>query len=140
MDIQGRRLADTPIDSFPETRAELLPGDYWLCKTLDGSRLLNTLENPEDDRAFWGNANDPRYAGNLTGLVMGCIDPLGHFGMLSIHTVRVEDDGTCSVRPGDGSSNSILIKRRADEPRWHGFIDHGRWHGAIEPPEVPAET
>jgi hypothetical protein len=52
--------------------------------------------------------------------------------MLSIHTVREEDDGTISVRPGDGSSNSILIKYRAEPTWWHGYIEHGVWNGGVE--------
>lgn len=139
MELIGRRLADTQMTQFPLPYDDLMPGDYWLVRTFDDRRLLNVREHLED-RGFWGREDDERYNGNLTGWVMGCIDPLGHYGMLSIHTVRVEDDGTVSVRPNDGSSNSILIKRRANEERFHGFIEHGKWHGAIEHPETPPET
>lgn len=139
MDINGRRLEDTPIGRFPVDMDALQPGDYWLHQTHDGSRLLNVRDYSQD-RAYWGLSDD-LVSGNLTGLVLGCIDPLGHFGMLSIHTVRFHpEDNTVSVRSGDGSSNSILIKRRSDEVSWHGFIEHGRWHGGIEPPEQPPEA
>lgn len=133
MDLIGRRLADSPVNAYPIPHDDLQPGDYWLCQTVDGSRLLNVREHPED-RGFWGMRDDMRFDQNLTGWVLGVIDPLKRFGMLSIHTVRIEDDGTVSVRPNDGSSNSILIKRREDEPRWHGFIEHGMWHGGVEGP------
>jgi hypothetical protein len=123
---QGRRLPDCPVNVFPIPFDDLQPGDYWRCQHPDGSHLLDVRANP-DDRRFWGSPDDPRFDGNLTGGVWGVVDPLGHFGMLSIHTVREEDDGTISVRPGDGSSNSILIRRRDDEPAWHGYIEHGVW-------------
>lgn len=44
--------------------------------------------------------------------------------MLPVHTVREHEDGTISVRPGDGSSNSILVKQ-GDGQQWRGYIDHG---------------
>jgi hypothetical protein len=37
--------------------------------------------------------------------------------------VREHEDGTISVLPGDGSSNSILVSRR--DKSWHGYIRHG---------------
>ena len=43
---------------------------------------------------------------------------------LTMHTVREHEDGTISVRRGDGSSNSILVSRRPEE-KWHGYIEHG---------------
>ncbi len=42
------------------------------------------------------------------------------------HTVREHEDGTISVRPGDGSSNSILVIGH-DSEQWHGYIEHGRF-------------
>lgn len=126
--MQGRRLADTPLNRFPIDYEDLQPGDYWCCLTVDGDRELNVRDHPED-RKFWGPlVDDPRWAGNLTGQVWAVIDPTGRYGMLSIHTVREEDDGTISVRPGDGSSNSIKIigGREHSEP-WHGYIEHGEW-------------
>lgn len=44
---------------------------------------------------------------------------------LDHHTVREEEDGTISVRPGDGSSNSILVSKSANGPSWHGYVEHG---------------
>lgn len=122
----GRRLPDRPIGGGPH--ADDQPGDYWLVQLHDGSRLLNVIEHPED-RRYWSNSSTPAAElGNLTGWVVGLIDPSGRFGMLSIHTVRVEDDETISVRPGDGSSNSILIDGGPETtPVWHGYIEHGVW-------------
>lgn len=131
--MKGRRLEDAPIGSFPLPYDELQPGDYWFVTVREDHpeypRRLN-VKDSADDRGWWGNYDDPRYAGNLTGLVLSVIDPLGHFGTLSIHTVREEADGTVSVRAGDGSSNSIKITRRDDEPHWHGYIEHGEWNSA----------
>lgn len=47
-------------------------------------------------------------------------------GRLEHHTVREEDDGTISVRPNDGSSNSIQITGGQGR-EWHGYIEHGVW-------------
>lgn len=129
--VDGRRRPDTPVDDLPPDTA---PGDYWIVTTPDGSRPLDVKAYAED-RGFWGRQDRPPES-NLTGTVLGVVDPLGHFGMLSLHTVRLEADGTVSVRGGDGSSNSILIKRRADEVYWHGYIEHGVWTGAVEGPDV----
>lgn len=132
--MQGRRLANTPIGQFPLLYGELQPGDYWKVLTYEGDRPLDVLNHPED-RAFWGDKDDPRFAGNLTGGVWGVMTPpVGQdsrhlYGMLSIHTVREEKDGTISVRAGDGSSNSIKITRREDLGEvYHGFIEHGVWN------------
>lgn len=66
--------------------------------------------------------------GNLTKTVWGYTSPDGNgLGTLAIHTVREEEDGTISVRPGDGSSNSILHKGGGTGKVWHGYIEHGVW-------------
>lgn len=135
--MKGRRLADTPIGGGPPKDAQ--PGDYWRVLTRphsqssEESRPLDVLNHPED-RRYWvgsGSTDDPKFAGNLTGGVWGVVDPAGRYGMLSIHTVREHDDGTISVRPGDGSSNSILIDGGPETtPVWHGYIEHGEWASA----------
>lgn len=109
----GRRLPDTPHGEFPLTYEELQPGDIW--KNLErGSSEPRTVS----------------HASNLTGLTWTCIAPgpngMKLFANLEMHTVREHDDGTVSVRAGDGSSNSILVKRREDET-WHGYIEHNVW-------------
>lgn len=131
--MNGRRLEDAPIGQFPLAYDELQPGDYWKVLDRDGARPLNILEHPED-RGFW-RLTEAQVAGNLTGGVWGVMTPaVGQdnrslHGMLSIHTVREHEDGTITVAPGDGSSNSILIKRREDlGESWHGYVDHGRWY------------
>lgn len=126
--MQGRRLADCPLNQFPIDYDDLQPGDYWLCQTVDGDRLLNVREHKEDSQFWTSDRNDARFDQNLTGLVLGCIDPTRRYGLLSIHTVRLEDDGTVSVRPGDGSSNSIKITGGGEKSEpWHGYIEHGVW-------------
>lgn len=129
--MHGRRLPDAQIGSFPMAYEDLQPGDYWRVtvrdKHPDYPRPLNVREH-RDDRRWWGSEDDPRFDGNLTGGVWGVVDPVGRYGMLSVHTVREHDDGTISVRPGDGSSNSILITGGSETaPPWHGYIDHGVW-------------
>lgn len=131
--MKGRRLDDSPIGQFPVPYDELQPGDYWKVLTYEGDRPLDVLNHAED-RTFWGSKDDPRFAGNLTGGVWGVMTPAvgkdsrSLHGMLSIHTVREHEDGTITVAPGDGSSNSILVKRREDlGETWHGYIDHGVW-------------
>lgn len=66
---------------------------------------------------------------NLTGMVWHVVVPIGDedgfaIGNLANHTVREHEDGTISVRPGDGSSNSILVTGSKGRT-WHGYIDHG---------------
>ena len=106
----GRRRPDTPLGDIP---GDVQPGDYW--KVTHG-RTGEPLHSDEPT--------------NLTGQVwMVCApgDPdAWHMGMLSSHTVREEDDGTISVRPNDGSSNSILISDGTNE-LYHGYIEHGEW-------------
>lgn len=105
----GRRLPDTTFGELPD---DLQPGDYW--KYLD--RQHPTLPMIVTEQ------------GNLTGTVWGFYSPDGNgIGTLRRHTVREEDDGTISVRPGDGSSNSILHSGGAQEMSWHGYIEHGVW-------------
>jgi len=67
---------------------------------------------------------------NLTGTIWQIVAPGtdGHgVATLTKHTVREEDDGTISVRPGDGSSNSILVTSGSDGSTYHGYIEHGVW-------------
>lgn len=109
----GRRRPDLPDGELP---ADLKPGDYW--KILDPTGGPKHSANPE----------------NLTGTCWHIVVPMdpGDFGRgyglgrLENHTVREHDDGTISVRPGDGSSNSILVTGHHDQ-RWHGYIDHGEF-------------
>ncbi|HWK19802.1 MAG TPA: hypothetical protein VNR37_03405 [Microbacteriaceae bacterium] len=63
---------------------------------------------------------------NLTGDLWFVITPNGLLGNLGNHTVREEDDGTISVNPGDGSSNSILVNG-GEQGSWHGYITRGLW-------------
>lgn len=118
-DVQGRRLVDAPFNEFPLAYHDLQPGDYWRALTRDWSRPIRSDEYPS-------TATAEQLAGNLTGAVWGMIDPLGSYCVLSIHTVRENDDGTITVAPGDGSSNSIL--NSGPKGDWHGYIDHGRWY------------
>jgi hypothetical protein len=88
-------------------------GDYW--------RVLNRTGEP-------ARSNEPS---NLTGGVWMVAAPIGDddgfgLGTLTKHTVREHDDGTISVRAGDGSSNSILVSGSHGRS-WHGYIEHGEW-------------
>lgn len=103
--LKGRRREDLPLDRFHD---DIQPGDYW--------KISNrTSENSQ----------------NLTGTCWYVAAPMGDvegyaLGRLENHTVREEEDGTISVRPGDGSSNSILITGH-NNYSWHGYIEHGVW-------------
>lgn len=113
--MQGRRLEDTREGSFPLPYDALRPGDIWKVLDAESGEPVVASEHPS----------------NLTGCKWMAIAPgpdgLKMFVNLVAHTVREEDDGTVSVRPGDGSSNSILVKRREDQS-WHGYIEHGVWN------------
>ena len=103
---QGRRLPDVEEGILPGSLDDLQEGDYWLIKDPD----CGYSPGPE----------------NLIGLLLGIWPPkVGGVAVLYLHTVREEEDGTVSVRYGDGSSNSILVSNASAS--WHGFIEHGVW-------------
>jgi len=103
--MKGRNLGIHLYAVIPDHR----PGDYW--QIGDGDDPLSPLYVDEP--------------GNLTRTVWRVVTPLGQIGTLRKHTVREESDGTISVRPNDGSSNSILITDHRGT--WHGYIEHGEW-------------
>ena len=97
---------------YTRVREDAPPGSYW--------RVIDPLMQ-QPIRSDWPE--------NLTGLVYAVVTPNGCGpAVLTRHTVREHDDGTISVRPDDGSSNSILITDR--HGTWHGYIEHGVWAGA----------
>lgn len=110
--MQGRRRKDMVQGAFPD---DMQAGDYW--------KVLNKDGTPAE-------SEEPS---NLTGTVWYVVAPKPDgdgfmIGNLTKHTVREHDDGTITVAPSDGSSNSILISR--GEISWHGYIDRGRWYEA----------
>lgn len=108
----GRRMPDTEFGKIPDG---IQPGDIWKYLADDGA--------PISAQAY--SASDK--SGNLTDCVWGFYSPDGNgMGTLALHTVREHEDGTVSVRPGDGSSNSILHSGARDVT-WHGYIDHNDW-------------
>jgi hypothetical protein len=127
--MKGHRLEDTEMGKIPQpedSASHALPpaGSYWRVLNRKTGEPMDVVRNFED-RRWWGSIIEDKWRGNLTGGVWGIITPLGQYAMLSIHTVREEDDGTISVRPGDGSSNSIKVE--GPEGTWHGYIEHGEW-------------
>lgn len=109
----GRRRPDASDSELPD---DIQPGDYWRVLGADGRP--KTVTSP----------------GNLTGGVWHVVPPIGGpddwmLGRLELHTVREHEDGTISVRPGDGSSNSILVSDGRGRS-WHGYIEHGEWRSA----------
>lgn len=117
MTVTGRRLPDTRYGDLPEG---FEPGDYWKYVDDDGV--------PLSARAHCDGANpaSPVHQ-NLEDTMWGFYSPDGNgIGTLTLHTVREHEDGTISIRPGDGSSNSVLHKGARDV-QWHGYVDHGRW-------------
>lgn len=105
--LQGRRRPDVPFGDLPD---DLQPGDYWRYLDRDSGEPLTTNQQS-----------------NLTGGVWGFASPHdGSLGTLRLHTVREHEDGTISIRPGDGSSNSVL-QHGAGGETWHGYVEHGVW-------------
>lgn len=102
--LQGARLPDLDFRENFTMRSDP-PGTF--------RKIINTPEG---------------YAGatNLTGEIWFVITPNGLHGNLANHTVREEEDGSITVKPGDGSSNSILVGG-AGESSWHGYITRGLW-------------
>lgn len=109
----GRRRPDTPQTALPE---DIQPGDYWKLLDSDGAPF------------------DTPWPGKLTAgdwmIVQPNVEAGYGIGALRHHTVREEEDGTISVRPGDGSSNSIAIAGAAGRPGFHGYIERGVWRDA----------
>lgn len=103
---QGRRREDVPFGDLP---IDVEPGDYW--KYLDRETGEPLAVNEQ---------------GNLTGTVWGLCAPTGcGIHTLRKHTVREHDDGTATIAPGDGSSNSVLLT--AADGSWHGYLTRGVW-------------
>lgn len=103
------RLPDTPHGELPDG---FRVGDYW--KILERG-------TGEPRRVTWPD--------KLTDECWHVVVPMGDaegFGIANLerHTVREHEDGTISVRPNDGSTNSILLIG-AKGARWHGYIEHG---------------
>lgn len=106
--MQGRRREDTLVGDLPP---DLQSGDYW--------KLV--VDGPEGRRPMRVSAE-----GKLTEECWRFyLDGFG-VGTLTQHTVREHEDGTISVRRGDGSSNSIL-QSGPHGRSWHGYIEHGVW-------------
>ena len=104
-EMQGRRLPDVDVtDGATNIFPRMSPGDY--------VKVLNFPGVPP--------------ASNLTGDTWYVKTPNGMSGNLHAHTVREEDDGSITVKPGDGSSNSILVNG-GDRGSWHGYITRGLW-------------
>lgn len=107
----GRRREDTVFGELP---GEVRRGDYWKVLDREGGEPMKVTEPT-----------------NLTGGVWMVAAPIGDadgfaLGTLTKHTVREHEDGSISVRPSDGSSNSILVTR-AHGQQFHGYIEHGVW-------------
>lgn len=116
--VRGRRLPDVEYGEIPD---DPQPGDYW--KYVKDGRPLSAREHC--------NGADPSSPvhQNLTDTVWGFYSPDGNgIGTLSIHTVRENSDGTITIKPGDGSSNSVLHKGGDPEKQWHGYVTHGEWY------------
>lgn len=105
----GKRRKDTYRGMLPDN---IEAGDYW--KVLDRS----SREPAKSETTS-----------NLIGSIWMVAAPMSYgfaLGNLTHHTVREHDDDTISIRPNDGSSNSILITGHNSES-WHGYIEHGEW-------------
>lgn len=116
--MMGRRLPDIPYRDDPKNPE---PGDYWKYTGID----LGTNHPTNLTRTVWGI----------------CLPDNSGIDLLMSHTVREETDGTISVRPGDGSSNSIL-HHDGRGSGWHGYIEHGEWSsvGPVTAESTPTYT
>lgn len=117
--VLGRRLPDTRFGELPLPLDEIRPGDIWKYLSQDGTAVVAASVYPNAD-----------VSGNLTGGVWGYRSPDGNgIGTLVLHTVREhdDDDGTVSIRPGDGSSNSVLHRGGSKNMTWHGYVSHNVW-------------
>lgn len=116
--MKGRRREDTRLGYLPE---DLQPGDYWLY-TNDAGEPIVVDDVPDNLTKHMGGFVAP------TAKQVGA-DPdrwwIG-IGTLRLHTIRIEEDGTWSIRHMDGSSNSIHFDP-GGEMDWHGFMEHGEW-------------
>ena len=104
-EIQGRRLPDVSLRDHYKVMAAMQPGDFVRITDYPG----------------------PLPDSNLTGETWFVMTPNGLPGNLGAHTVREEDDGSITVKPGDGSSNSILVSGGSNGETWHGYITRGLW-------------
>lgn len=117
MSVTGRRLPDTRFADLPLEMDDLRPGDVWKYLNRDGTPVSAAELYKREDMS-----------GNLTGGVWGFLSPDGNgIGTLALHTVREHDDGTISIRPGDGSSNSVLHSGGPAGLSWHGYVEHNVW-------------
>lgn len=103
---QGRRREDVRFGELPH---DLELGDYWKYLNGDGQSIRSSTSE------------------NLTGTVWGFYGPVpgAGVGTLMHHTVREHEDGTATIAPGDGSSNSVLTSGRSVS--WHGYLERGVW-------------
>lgn len=111
INLHGHRREDVALGDLP---ADVRAGDYW--RYLDRETGVPIVVSGEPS--------------NLTGSMWGVAAPINEQGVFAIgtltkHTVREHEDGTITVAPNDGSSNSIRITRGAAE--WHGYIERGYW-------------
>jgi len=102
VEMLGRRLPDHDFKGAKNV-PDMEPGDY--------IKMINHPGTPPES--------------NLTGETWYVMSPNGLLGNLQAHTVREEDDGLITVKPGDGSSNSILLGNGLES--WHGYITNGLW-------------
>lgn len=113
--MQGRRVAAdvSPVDYEP--------GDYgerWASFTRVGGDM------PMDRHQWWFRAPN-----GAIGRLKMPFDGKPH------HEVEVHEDGTITVQPRPGNSNSILATANEASPMlvpgmpttWHGYIYHGVW-------------
>lgn len=115
--VMGRRLPDVGLGELPLPIDELQPGDIWRYVSSNGDPLSAAEMYPHSDTS-----------GNLTDEIWGFFSPDGNgIGTMVLHTVRSNDDGTVSILPGDGSSNSVLYSGGVENKTWHGYVYNNEW-------------
>lgn len=114
--IMGRHLPGARLGELPLPLDELQPGDIWKYLSWDGT--------PVSARGMYGE----KVNGNLEDTMWGFKSPDGNgIGTLAQHTVRENEDGTVSILPGDGTSNSVLHSGGPDNMTWHGYVYNNEW-------------
>lgn len=96
---------------YNKLHREVKACDYWKVLNDEGTPLLS--EEPS----------------NLTHTIWFVVVPMSYgyaIGRLTKHTVRENDDKTITIKPGDGSSNSVLITGHHGE-QWHGYVYDGEF-------------
>lgn len=100
--LQGRRLADGEMT--------MEPGDYSKIEAYSGDEFVCIM--------WW-----------MKSPIGGPIFQIGPKPIGGGYEVEENEDGTITVQPHEGNSNSILVSW-PNGKSWHGYIYNGEWRTA----------